>query len=512
MVVGQPVSTQQISASMTGSVLTASMSEIQDVAAQMLADKKPGTIIVDGSIHLDPGEPTVTPDGVVTYAATATASAYDQELDRAALKEQVRGKTKSVAQGILDQYGTATITLSPDFMPTLPDDPDRMKTDHHAARGQLTCGPSQPSTDAVHAPCGRACRHGLRGSGPYRVSRLLGIDLGTRRIGVALGDLTTGHARPLVTLSRRDVASDAASIGRLAREHDVASWSSACPCRSTDTEGPQAASTRSWVDAVAPLTGLRVTWQDERHTSEDAEQRLGGPGRGRAGGPPSAAVLRGIRACRPGGCGGHRPGGPGQPTDHPIGRPWGAAMTLSGRGEPSLTDAVTGTHPQRQGSISGGELLGLKRARPRGPWRGLVFLVVVMLVIVVGGGVFVGPRLREAAYDLARSNPQIMRLPMVPEIVRERLGDKLTTPAGTRATPVKFTVEGDQSVAQIGRALASQGLVTDALAFSYLAVTQGVDDSVHAGKLNLDPTMTPQQVPASPASSRHPTRSRRACS
>ncbi len=169
-------------------------------------------------------------------------------------------------------------------------------------------------------------------------------------------------------------------------------------------------------------------------------------------------------------------------------------MTLSGRGEPSLTDAVTGTHPQRQGSISSSELLGLKRARPRGPWRGLVFLVVVMLVIVVGGGVFVGPRLREAAYDLARSNPQIMRLPMVPEIVRERLGDKLTTPAGTRATPVKFTVEGDQSVAQIGRALASQGLITDALAFSYLAVTQGVDDKLHTGSFNLDPTMTPQQI------------------
>ncbi len=40
VVVGQPVSTQQISASMTGSVLTASMSEIQDVAAQMLADQE----------------------------------------------------------------------------------------------------------------------------------------------------------------------------------------------------------------------------------------------------------------------------------------------------------------------------------------------------------------------------------------------------------------------------------------------------------------------------------------
>jgi putative pre-16S rRNA nuclease len=128
------------------------------------------------------------------------------------------------------------------------------------------------------------------------VSRLLGIDLGTRRIGVALGDLTTGHARPLVTLSRRDVASDAASIGRLAREHDVAELVVGLPLSLDGSEGRQAASTRGWADAVAPLTGLRVTWQDERHTSQDAEQRLGGPGRGRAGGPPSAAALRAYRA------------------------------------------------------------------------------------------------------------------------------------------------------------------------------------------------------------------------
>ncbi len=128
------------------------------------------------------------------------------------------------------------------------------------------------------------------------MSRLLGIDLGMRRIGVALGDLTTGHVRPLVTLTRRDVASDAASIGRLAREHDVSELVVGLPMSLDGSEGPQAASTRSWADAVAPLIGLRVTWQDERYTSQDAEQRLGGPGRGRAGGPPSAAALRAYRA------------------------------------------------------------------------------------------------------------------------------------------------------------------------------------------------------------------------
>lgn len=169
-------------------------------------------------------------------------------------------------------------------------------------------------------------------------------------------------------------------------------------------------------------------------------------------------------------------------------------MTWTGRGEPSLTEPVTSTRGQRQGSVSSSELLGLKRARPRGPWRGLVFLVAVMLVIVVGGGVVLGPRLQDAAYDLARSNPQVMRLPMIPDVVRGRLGDKLTTAAGTSGTPVKFTVSGGESVGQIGRALASQGLILDALAFSYLAVTQGVDDKLHTGTFNLDSAMTPQQI------------------
>ena len=47
---------------------------------------------------------------------------------------------------------------------------------------------------------------------------------------------------------------------------------------------------------------------------------------------------------------------------------------------------------------------------------------------------------------------------------------------------------------QVGRALAAQELLLDPLAFTYLAVTQGVDDKLHTGTFNLDPTMTPQQI------------------
>jgi UPF0755 protein len=123
-----------------------------------------------------------------------------------------------------------------------------------------------------------------------------------------------------------------------------------------------------------------------------------------------------------------------------------------------------------------------------------VFLVVLMAVIVVGGGVFGAPRLRDAAFSFAGSNPQVMRMPLVPEVVRERLGEALERPAGDRAIPVRFTVDAGQSVNDIGRKLEDAGLILEPLAFSYLAVTQGSDDEIHTGTFSLDPTMTPQQI------------------
>lgn len=145
----------------------------------------------------------------------------------------------------------------------------------------------------------RRARHGRRrvpAGGIGRVTRLLGVDLGERRIGVAVGDPATGHVRPLVTLARRDIASDAASLSRLARDHDAPELVVGLPLSLDGSEGPQAARTREWAAAIAPVTGLTITWQDERHTSGDAERRIGGPGRGRAGGAPSAAAMRAYRA------------------------------------------------------------------------------------------------------------------------------------------------------------------------------------------------------------------------
>jgi putative holliday junction resolvase len=136
---------------------------------------------------------------------------------------------------------------------------------------------------------------GVAGAG--RAGRLLGIDLGARRVGVALGDVATRTAAPFATLSRgKTVADDAVVISRLAREQGVSSLVVGLPLDMDGTEGPQAALTREWAEAVAAATGLPLRLRDERLTSERAERRIGNAGRGRSGGPPSAAQRDAHRA------------------------------------------------------------------------------------------------------------------------------------------------------------------------------------------------------------------------
>jgi putative Holliday junction resolvase len=125
---------------------------------------------------------------------------------------------------------------------------------------------------------------------------LLGVDLGERRIGLAVGDPTTGVARPLSTVGRRDASGDLALLRTIVAEHRIDGLVVGLPLSADGSEGDQAIRTRAWAETAAAALGLPLRLQDERHTSIRAETRIGGPGRGRAGGPPSSARLRGWRA------------------------------------------------------------------------------------------------------------------------------------------------------------------------------------------------------------------------
>jgi putative holliday junction resolvase len=122
------------------------------------------------------------------------------------------------------------------------------------------------------------------------VSGMLGIDLGERRIGLAIADAPGAGARPLMTLPRgRTIDADAASIAALVDEHGIDELIVGLPLEAAGQEGPQAAVTRLWVDALRDRLGDRVEirLRDERLTSHLAETRLGPMPRGRSGGPPT---------------------------------------------------------------------------------------------------------------------------------------------------------------------------------------------------------------------------------
>ena len=117
--------------------------------------------------------------------------------------------------------------------------------------------------------------------------RLLGIDLGERRIGLALAD-EDGPARPLATIRRgRLPHADIAALTRVVAEQAVTEIVVGLPLEASGQEGRQSGITRMWVDAVLPALGRPVSYRDERLTSHLAEQRLGPMPRGRSGGPPT---------------------------------------------------------------------------------------------------------------------------------------------------------------------------------------------------------------------------------
>jgi putative pre-16S rRNA nuclease len=129
------------------------------------------------------------------------------------------------------------------------------------------------------------------------MSRILGIDLGARRIGLAMADAGIGIARPLTTIRRgRDLAADVEAIGRVCREQDVAELVVGLPIDAGGDEGSMALAARAWAAAVAAQVELPVSLRDERLSSFEAEQRLGRMPRGRSGGPPSRTQRNAFRA------------------------------------------------------------------------------------------------------------------------------------------------------------------------------------------------------------------------
>jgi putative Holliday junction resolvase len=126
--------------------------------------------------------------------------------------------------------------------------------------------------------------------------RLLGVDLGERRIGLAVADPVAGIARPLTTIRRATTpADDAAALAPICTEHAIAELVVGLPIEASGIEGPMALAARAWAAAVAAELHLPLVLRDERLSSYVAEQRVGPMKRGRGGGVPGRAQREAYR-------------------------------------------------------------------------------------------------------------------------------------------------------------------------------------------------------------------------
>ncbi len=129
------------------------------------------------------------------------------------------------------------------------------------------------------------------------MSRLLGIDLGERRIGLAIAEPGLEPARPLSTLARAtNVAGDAARLATVIRDQRITELVIGLPINADGSEGPMAEAARTWATAIGGLLGLSVHLRDERLSSHLAEDRLGPMPRGRSGGAPTRMQRERYRA------------------------------------------------------------------------------------------------------------------------------------------------------------------------------------------------------------------------
>jgi putative Holliday junction resolvase len=110
---------------------------------------------------------------------------------------------------------------------------------------------------------------------PATPLRYLGLDLGAKRIGIAVSDELGLTAQPVMTLqTRRNPRDDLRSIARLARRYSVAGIVVGNPLHISGETSPRAAKTQAFATELGALTSLPIHLWDERLTTRDAHQIL----------------------------------------------------------------------------------------------------------------------------------------------------------------------------------------------------------------------------------------------
>lgn len=105
-------------------------------------------------------------------------------------------------------------------------------------------------------------------------ARLIGIDLGTETIGLALSDVTRMIASPLETIRRTKFKADAARLLELMAKFEVGGLVLGFPVNMDGSEGPRCQATRAFARNINALTEAPIVLWDERLTTAAAERML----------------------------------------------------------------------------------------------------------------------------------------------------------------------------------------------------------------------------------------------
>jgi hypothetical protein len=117
--VGQAVSSYDLSLSASGSVIAVDPTPVRQIAEQQLMTKVGADHrLVDGSTQVEVGDGTVGEDGSVSFPAHATADRV-LVVDATQLRALVKGKTRAEALAALAPFGSATVSLWPDWVTTV---------------------------------------------------------------------------------------------------------------------------------------------------------------------------------------------------------------------------------------------------------------------------------------------------------------------------------------------------------------------------------------------------------
>lgn len=107
-----------------------------------------------------------------------------------------------------------------------------------------------------------------------RDARLMGLDLGTKTIGVATSDRTRMIATPIETIARKKFTQDAERLLAIIQAENIGLIVLGLPVNMDGTEGPRCQSTRAFARNFAKLSSVPIVYWDERLSTAAVERML----------------------------------------------------------------------------------------------------------------------------------------------------------------------------------------------------------------------------------------------